>query len=857
MMREYLRWIGKMLFVGLAIAAVAPVTAQESEPGARGRTGIRLPGGRNARPDAGPNAAAPTQRPAATPPRGATTAPPATAATSPKSPASTLDIVQGKGGTQEITMEFYGLDIDHLLRLLMKAAHVTILKDSTVTGPFTIIAPDRVSVDVAFQIVNSALEMRGWTMMKTDLGLYKVVPVTQALQSGPPVRFGDRPEDLPAGDQIITQVIPLKNLGAADVASQMRPLMSDQARVVATSTNSLIITDTASNLSRVMAMISQLESELADGYRVFPLENYDATEMASLVTSIVLNRGGAQGGATRAPFERAVVAAAQQPGAAGQAATRRTALQSVGTGAGPEFCYPDTRTNCLIVLATPIHQQQIAGLVEQLDRPVSLRDSYYVYPVQNLVASQLAQLVGPLVNAQVQTLSGAGQPSTTGGATSSTQRAGPGATGFGGQTGTFRGGGGFRSSGFQTQGLGALPGASEGSAAGSPRLPEFSLEPLALESSSRGAHDRGEAAPPSGAEPIVIAQAPEGVPPGPPTIVFMPAAPGEGGVSGEEQAYSPGTYGQAVITADDNTNTILISAPPEQMDLIKQLLEKLDVLPPQVHIQAIIAEVALTRDTSLGFQWEGLKALYRNVPGGAFTGTIGTEFGVIPTDSSGDPVTPSGLTAMIAGPDEFQAVINALTSDSHARILSAPGIFTTNNVEGYITVSSSRPFPTGSFTSAAGSSTMSVNYQPVGIQLRVTPRVTQSGFVQMQVNVMADEPGLSVIVAGESYPTTNTRQATATLSVADGHTVILGGLMRDGITRTASRVPLLGDLPLIGALFRSTTSKREKSELLVFLTPHVVRTAEEAARVTEDQKSKLPELPKSLQRPADGSAPPK
>ncbi len=853
-MSRYLRCIGKIVCVGLVVAAAAPALAQESNAGPQGGAGVRVPRERRAPSDAEAAAPAPTPRRGPTSP-GAEKAPAAAsaAATSPKSPPSTLDLVQSKGGTEEIAMEVYGLDIDHLLRMLMKAAHVTILKSDQVTGPVTIIAPGKVPIDVAFQIVNSALEMRGFTMMKTDLGLYKVVPVSIAYQSGPPVRFGDRPEDLPAGDEIITQVIPLRNLSATEMASQLRLLLNDAARVVTTSTNSLIITDTASNLSRVLSVISQMESELADGYRVFYLENYDATQMADLVTSIVLSRGGAQAGAIRAPFERRVVGAAQQQGAQ-QLSPRQVALQSAGsTPTGTEFCYADTRTNSLVVLATPIHQQQIEGLVEQLDRPVSLRDTYYVYPVQNLVASELAQLVGPLVGAQVQTLSGAGQGTTTGTGTT-TRRTGAGTTGVGGQTGT-RGGGGFlRSNVFQTQGLGAPPGGSQDGVTGSPRLPELNLEPLALESSSR-----------SGAEPIEVAQGPEGMPIGPPTIMVVPAPQGETGVSGTDQAYSPGTYGQATITADDNTNTILISAPPEQMDLIKQLLEKLDVLPPQVHIQAIIAEVTLTRDTSLGFQWEGLKALYQNLPrsaGNTFTGAFGTEFGIIGTDANGKPVTPSGLTGVIAGPEEFQAVIHALTTDSHARILSTPSIFTANNVEGYITVSSSRPFPSGTFTSTAGTESTSVNYEPVGIQLRVTPRVTQSGLVQMKVDVMADEPGVSVLVAGKEFPTKNSRQATAALNIADGQTVILGGLMRDGITRTASRVPLLGDLPLIGSLFSSTISKREKSELLVFLTPHVVRTPAEAARVTEDQKSKLQEVPRSLQparpvKPAEDSEAPK
>ncbi len=125
----------------------------------------------------------------------------------------------------------------------------------------------------------------------------------------------------------------------------------------------------------------------------------------------------------------------------------------------------------------------------------------------------------------------------------------------------------------------------------------------------------------------------------------------------------------------------------------------------------------------------------------------------------------------------------------------------------------------------------------------------------MDVTVSADEPGASVNVGGQDYPSVNRRQTKASLSIKDGNTIILGGLMRDTLTRTSTRVPLLGDLPVVGSLFKSSKSNREKSELLVFLTPHVVRTSAEAAALTDKVKEKSLEVPRSLQGPSDGSAP--
>jgi type II secretion system protein D len=837
-------------------------------PGGQGR--IRMPGQGRMRPAGRPGTAA--QPPQAQP--AAAASPPATASTSPASPPSTLQLVPGKGG-DKIAMDVYGLEIDHLLRLLMKAAKVTIIKSDQVSGPVTIIAPEEVPIDVAFQIVNQALAVRRFTMIRTNTGVYKVIPMTDAAQSGAPVRFGANPEDLPPGDDLITQVVPLRNLNANDVVSLLSQWRTDITKISATSTNSVIITDTASSLTSMLAIISHMEDELSGGYRVFYLQYYDASQMADLVNSAVLSRGVTAAG-PRPAYERRVVGGAV--GGAAATIQRPVGAAAMTTAAaGTEQCIPDTRMNALIVLATPVHQQQIASLVDQLDRLISLRDTYFVYPVQNLVASNLAQMVGQLVGAQVNTPAATqATRTTTGGAirpsTGRTQTTSP-------YRGTTSGYGGTRvrpgAATEETPGRPEreTPGDRSGSLEVEPMAgaaePRPSVEPLAGGplSPARDPRVTGAAAEP----PLVIAQAPGVLPPGftpglgempffAPPILVQP----EQAAAGAE-AYTPGVYGQATITADDNTNMILVSASPEQLDLIKQLLEKLDVMPPQVHIQAIVAEVALTRDNSLGVQFSGLQGLYNLLPFDQrdasnprlFEGTFGTNVGAVTKDSQGNP--PLGLTGVILGPEGFQAVLNALTTDSHARILSTPSIFTANNQQGKIDVSSSRPFPRGVLTSTAtgGGISTSIEYQSVGITLTVTPRVTQGDMVQMDVVVTADEPGVSVPIGnkGEEYPSINKREADATVNIKDGHTVIMGGLMRDTITRSASRVPILGDLPVIGSLFSRTTSKREKSELLVFLTPRVVRSPAQAAEITEGVKAKLQEVPRSLQAPAAGQKP--
>jgi|GEM_PF-1712953 len=731
-----------------------------------------------------------------------------------------LEVLSAAGGAKTIAMEFYGLDIDHLLRLLSYAAQVTIVKSDQVTGPITVIAPEPVPLDVAFQILDSILQVRGFTLVRAATGIYKVVPVAQAGGATSPLYFGRETGEMAAGDELITQVVPLENLSASDVASQIQELLSENASVIPTSTNSLIITDTASTIERVLTLIAHAETELAGGIKVYPLQYYDATEMSELITNIVLSRGGTAAGGARPVWERRV-------SGRGRPQTTRPTPRAQSTAgvatSGPEFAYPDTRTNSLIVLATPLHLQQIEELVFQLDRPVSLRDAYFVYPAQNLIASQLADSIAPLIDAEV-IYTGVG-PETGGG-----------------------GRGGSSGSRTQTQGL-TRPFTST-------RTQSASSTGVGSSPISRGRNRSAyEVEPLAGTNaPLAIAQAQEtGRPPARPEMP-PPGEPIPSAGAGEdlETALTGAGVAQSTIVADDNTNTLLISAPPEQIDLIQQMLDKLDILPPQVHIRAIVAEVALQRDTSLGFQWENLGRTFGTFDGDVFTGNIGTNFGLTGPDDSN---SPSGFFGTISGP-EFDAILNVLTTDSKARILSAPSIFTASNQEAQIDISQQLPFPTGTFqsTTAEGTISTSISYRSVGIVLQVTPRVTQGDIVQMDIQIEANEPGSDVQVAGLAYPSFNQRLATATLNVRNGHTIVLGGLMREAITRSASRVPILGDLPIIGTLFRSTDSGRQKSELLLFLTPYVVRNPEEAADLTDREAHRLPDVPKSLRNPIPGEA---
>jgi general secretion pathway protein D len=596
-------------------------------------------------------------------------------------------------------------------------------------------------------------------------------------------------------------------------------MLSMNRSIIPTSTNCLILTDTATNIRRVLDIVSYLEGELSGGPKVFRLQYMDATTMADLVAGFVLSRGGVSAGGPRPAWERRVAGGVGPQGRVGP----QPQVSQVST-AGSEYAYPDTRTNSLIVQATPIHLAQIQDLIDQFDVPISLRDSYFIYPAQHVAASQLARLLAAVVSASTSVVEeeggGGGGRAPTGGAAA-------GVRGRSTRGGTSRSRGTYTGP-FQSQGAGGNAPTPREAPRAAESAPTVAVEPLAAPSEG----GRGG--------PLMIAQAEGGMP-----VPGVPPMPGgEGGVvGGGDEISGPSGFGfEAAITADVATNTLVITAPPEQMDVIKCMLQELDVQPPQVYIQAIIAEVSHKKANSLGFQWKNLRAQYTWEDGGVTEGVFGTDFGVN---------TSPGLGGVIAGPGEFEAILNAMATDSNIKVLSTPSIFTSNNQEASINVSDSTPYPVSQITTTNADipTVTTVNYREVGIILNVTPRVSQGGTVHMEVQVSADEPGDSVVFGGQEYPGFKTRQASATVNIQDGYTVILGGLMRDTLGITTSKVPLLGDIPLVGALFRSRTTRKEKVELLVFLTPRIIRSPAEAQQLSEQIRDRLPSTPHSLEGP--------
>lgn len=286
--------------------------------------------------------------------------------------------------------------------------------------------------------------------------------------------------------------------------------------------------------------------------------------------------------------------------------------------------------------------------------------------------------------------------------------------------------------------------------------------------------------------------------------------------------------GKVTIMADPNTNSLLIVTQPSNMKMIRQIIDQIDKVAEQVMIETIIVEANLDKTTKLGVEWSFLKNNIFHDQNSSNSGS--TNFGL---GNANPPL--QGLTYTITS-GAYKAFLNALQTDARFKVLDTPRIFTSNNVKAEINVSQRFPYITSQQTGVNGGLISNYQFQDVGVVLTVTPRITSSGQVTMDIVQSADDlQGFTSFNA----PIINHRQATTTVSVADGETIVLGGIIRNTVTTNESKIPLLGDIPLIGNLFKSSSKETNQTELMVFLTPHIVRTAEEAQKLRKEQEERL------------------
>ena len=304
------------------------------------------------------------------------------------------------------------------------------------------------------------------------------------------------------------------------------------------------------------------------------------------------------------------------------------------------------------------------------------------------------------------------------------------------------------------------------------------------------------------------------------------------------------------ITADESTNSLIVVASSQYYRIIEDIIGKLDVVREQVLVEFQIIEVSEDVLKEIGVDWATLdEAIADSVRAFAFT-NLGPRIEAASGDLEGLAI---GVHKKVGGQATIGAVLKALEKHSGINILSTPHVLTSNHQEATITVVDNVPYVRDSRVTELDPATptkiQTYDFKDVGIELKVTPHISPGDFVRLEVEASFSKlvPSATTGVVGGDTPTTSLREVKTVISIPSGTTVVIGGLIRDDEETVEKKVPLLGDLPLIGGLFRVNRDRVQKTNLLLFITPHVLTTQEALEQITEEKKQQTLQTEASIE----------
>jgi len=720
---------------------------------------------------------------------------------------------------KRITMNFQDIELSALVKFISEITGKNFILDDRVKGKITIISPEKITVEEAYAVFQSVLQVKGFTTVPSG-AISKILPAQEAktttLETFMPRRATD------GGDEFITKLMPLENVDVNNMLPIIQPLVSPNGLLAAyAATNTLILIDSAANIDRIGRILHSLdvEGQIA-GVEVMRLNYAFAAELAAILAQVLEEDSS---GAVTTPATAAGAGAPRTTAAARRAARRAGTTASQGTTVatggeeGADYkIIPDERTNTLIVVASPLEMRRIKDLVVRLDVPLPHGTGrIHVYYLKHANAFEIVPVLSDLIGASSTGPGGLGGGLLSRGIGGSTafrggrlgQRGGFGsiAEGLGNRASGNFGGGGIGNSFQRSGGLGSRFGTSGGGSG-------FGGGGGSL---SGGGFSQG--------------------------VGGQGIASVTGGGTGE-------FIGEVRITADPSTNTLIVNSSPQDFETLKRVIEQLDVPRRQVYVEAIVMEVRLGRLRELGIELQGATGL------GTGVGLGRTNFANINSAA----VNPAGISGLILAAASNQtvrlpdgtvvpaqiALLTAAQTDTDVNILSAPNILTTDNLEAEIVVGQNVPFIASRSSSETNlnNTFATVERRDVGITLRITPQISDGGMVRLdifqEVSALVDDArsGIDVNLLG---PTTTIRSATTSVVVRDNHTVVIGGLISDEKLGRRSTVPFIGDIPIIKNFFSTTGKTQSKINLLIFLTPHIVRNPAEHRAQSIEQRDRL------------------
>jgi len=606
-------------------------------------------------------------------------------------------------GEAEFTLNLNNTDVYALIETVSNATGRNFVVDPRVSGKVTVISTTPVNAERLYEMFLSVLQVHGFSAVPAG-DLTKIVPDFAAKQG--PVPLLETSTE--ARDQLVSQVIPIINVPADPLVQILRPMVPQEGQLASNpASNSLLVTDRAANIERLIEIIRLIDVPDSDEVEVVNLRQASAADVVQ----------------TLAPLQRS-------------------------SGAANTQLISDERTNSILISGNQAFRKRVLALIEKLDSPIDSGGNTRVVFLNFADAEELAAILSD------------GE-------------------------------------------LGALSSTSSSSV----NQPSQQSQNEGVDNSADG-EDNSQISEPD----------------------FRPPTTTTSTQSGSSRVN---------IKTDPNTNSLIITAPPAEMANLLAIIERLDIRRPQVMVEAVIAELTEDniRELGINFLVDGVEAGgpagVSNLDGatGRLIGTINSAAAGLPTAL--DAGTTFALGNFTGGSVDFGLLFNAIASDADNNVLSTPTIVTLDNEEAEIVVGTNVPFITGQQLSTANDNPFqTIERQDVGLRLKVTPQINEGDTIKLELEQEVSSVSATA-VTGAADITTSTRSIDTTVLVEDGQTLVLGGLNDDMITDVIEKVPLLGDIPVIGRLFQFKSKTKSKTNLMVFLRPVILRDAETASRISD------------------------
>lgn len=725
---------------------------------------------------------------------------PATQPVGARRPATIPGVTEQGGG---LVLNFQDASIDVVLDELSGAAGFIVVKEAKPTGRVTLVSKKPVNAADAVSLLNTVLRNNGFAAIRQER-ILKIVARDVAKRLNIPVRTGNEPEQVANTDELITQVIPLRFANATQLKTDLQPLVNPEADFASNaSSNALVITDTSANVRRVVQIVKALDTSLADAVdvKVLQLKFANAAQTATLINSVFGNidasRGTGNADANAQGGQGAARGGNNPGGGGGNGGNegpggffRRMMQQQQGSGGQQGQGSASQKGKVSAGADERTNSVVISGPPDTLAIVSDVLKELDSNP-----AAEETVFVYRLLNAQAVNVEGvlnslfngttAPQRTVTSNADLLRQARNSRAS-SNGSIGNFSTGNTRTTGGGVGGGGGMVTGGTYGGGLG-----------------------------------------------------------GQSRLSAGSQSSAAGLAGQVSLIADVDSNSLIVRTSPTNYARVKKILEEIDRAVPQVLIKVLVAEVTHDSGSDVGAELSALNVKASNPDGSVAAGggsSIGGNFGI--------PVSATDGTGLVLQVMEtnFTATIRALETAGKLEVLSRPYILASDNQLASITVGQEVPRIVSSSQTDAGLINSQVDYDDIGILLDVIPHINPDGLVILDVAPeISSLTGQSIQVQpGVSQPVIAKRSAQSRVSVRTGETIVIGGLMEDRVTSTIRRVPILGYIPIIGELFKRRQNTKAKTELLIFLTPHVASDPRLLKGMSDDEVKGTKLLPKAV-----------